>query len=54
MFHVIEDVNNICVYVVDVYQHKNCEQWSRVVFELVQSVTCYTAKYYMLNAVHVL
>jgi len=54
LFHVIEDVNITCVYVVDVYQHKNCEQWSRVVFELVQSVTCYTAKYCMLFAVCVL
>jgi len=25
MFYIIEDVNNICVDVVDVYQHKNCE-----------------------------
>jgi len=54
VFHVIEDVNNICVYVVDVYQHKNCEQWSRVVFELLQLVTCYAAKYCMLIAVRVL
>jgi len=54
MFHVIGDMNNICAYVVDVYQHKNCEQWSRVVFELVQSVMCYTAKYWMFIAVRVL